>query len=85
MPIPIAIDHPDGRTRAAYKAFGAEGYPCYPLFDREGRLLYSDNALIGPTLRVHNLEIIRALVMGDGSGSGKRWRPRRLIGGKFRF
>jgi len=66
MRVPIAIDREDGRTLAAYAKCGITGYPGFILIDPEGRLVCSDGALPGPSLRKFRLELIRDFVMGHG-------------------
>ncbi len=67
MRVPIAIDREDGRTLAAYSKCGITGYPGFILIDPEGRLVCSDGALPGPSLRKFRLELIRDFVMGHGA------------------
>jgi thiol-disulfide isomerase/thioredoxin len=76
-PIPIAADHADGRTLAAYnRQCGVIGYPSYLLLGPDGKILNADPILPGPTLRSFKLEIIRAHLMSDRSHAAKGARNR---------
>jgi protocatechuate 3,4-dioxygenase beta subunit/thiol-disulfide isomerase/thioredoxin len=64
MRTPIAIDRADGRTLAAYAKCGITGYPGFILVGPDGRIVCSDGAIPGPSLRKFKLELVRAYVMG---------------------
>lgn len=64
LPFPIMVDHPDGRTVAAYEQHGVpDGYPCYVLIDPHGNVLLDDRTIPWHSLRGSKLEIIRKFVL----------------------
>ena len=60
LPFPVAIDFPDGRTVARFEPHGIpDGFPCYVLISREGKVLHDGRTIPLPSLRGYMLEIIR--------------------------
>jgi hypothetical protein len=64
LPIPIVVDHPDGRVIGRFEPHGIpRGYPDYVLISPEGKVLLDDRTIPYPTLRHYKLEIIRKLLL----------------------
>lgn len=67
LDFPIAIDHADGRTFEKYKELGMTGFPSYFLLDPEGKILFFDDAVPGPTLSNYKVELMRELLLKEMS------------------
>jgi thiol-disulfide isomerase/thioredoxin len=64
LPIPIVVDHPDGRMISRFESYGIPtGYPDYVLISPEGKVLLDDRTIPHPTLRSYKLEIVRKLLL----------------------
>lgn len=67
LKFPIAVDHPDGRTVAAFqKQRLAGGYPSYVLISPEGKVLLDDRTILHPSLRRYKVDILRKLLLTPG-------------------
>ena len=59
LTFPIVIDHADGRIIKQYGEHGLSGFPTYVLLGPDGRVIFDDMTIAGPSLRAFKIEIIR--------------------------